>query len=38
MFCFYLPVGPNKIAQQENNYILDENIVSLIECVLKSAP
>ena len=31
-FCFYLPIGPNKIVQQENNNILDEIFVSLFDC------
>ena len=31
-YCFPLPIGPNKIVQQENNYILDEILVSLFDC------
>ena len=28
-FCFFLPIGPNKIVQHEKNNILDEIIVPL---------
>ena len=34
-FCFYIPIDPNKIVQQENNNILDEILVSLFNCFKK---
>ena len=35
---YLLLVGPNKIVRQENNNILDEILVSLLDCFFKSAP
>ena len=31
-FYFYLPIGPDKIVQRENNTILVEILVSLFDC------
>ena len=33
-FFFSLPIGPNKIVQQENNNILGDILVSLFSCFL----
>ena len=37
MFCFSLPIGPNKIVPQENNNILGEILVSF-PCFLNPFP
>ena len=38
IFCFSLPIGPNKIVHQENNNIRREFLVSLFSCFVNPFP